>query len=76
MLERPTKLDWLVYKLFIRIWNPIFNRKPWLLFGLKRSIDRWVFDFDRSRNVDLTYDEWLVKVREGEIEDALKKQLP
>lgn len=25
---RPNKFDWIIYKLFYKIWNPIFQERP------------------------------------------------
>ena len=64
MFERPTKLDWLVYRLFVWVWNPIFTRKPWLIYGVKRAIDDWIRDYERASHTDMTYDEWLQRISE------------
>ena len=40
-MKRPTRLDWLVYRIFRWWWNPIFIDSPILTEGLIIEINRW-----------------------------------
>lgn len=40
-MAHPTRLDWLVYRLFRWWWNPILRQNPRLLRALVASLQWW-----------------------------------
>ena len=42
MNEHPTKIDWLVYRIFRWWWNPIFVRNPHLVMAIKTEFENWL----------------------------------
>lgn len=40
-MTEPTRLDWLVYRLFRWRWNPILSQNPRLLRGLVAYLQAW-----------------------------------
>jgi hypothetical protein len=41
-MKRPTKLDWILYRIFRWWWNPILTKNIHLLIGLRTEIDKWL----------------------------------
>ena len=41
-MKRPNKLDWLIYRIFRWWWNPILEKKPILVIGIVKELEKWL----------------------------------
>lgn len=46
-MNRPTKVDWFVYRIFRWWWNPVFSKNTHLVLGMEMEFRKW-----RIKNVD------------------------
>lgn len=74
-MKRPTKLDWLVYRLFRWWWNPVLRKNPLLTAWLGSALDDWLLNIGktllrevRQEDVDWATKELQKRLSEGRIE--------
>lgn len=50
MKKRPNSLDWLIYKIFQKWWNPIFKQNKPLGLAFIKYMERWYKNHENQNN--------------------------
>lgn len=73
-MKRPTKLDWLVYRFFRWWWNPILQRDPLKVIGIRNTLSEWIETYFRElpapiREEDRAWARKCLKEYGGQVQD-------